>query len=93
MNDDIKVWGAEDVQAQYVLRRAKHIRYGATCIWCNQWVEDGREDSGRKDGEPDWNVEGDFGCDMSPDTTENGVGSHNVSTDPEIWVAGKTVEK
>lgn len=47
------------------------------CIWCQQRVETGRRMSGTTDPyDPAWQVHGDFGCDRSPITDEEGVGDH-----------------
>ena len=49
----------------------------ATCIWCKSDLVDGREESGFTGEGPDYMTpDGDFGCDPSPDSTADGVGSH-----------------
>lgn len=50
-----------------------------TCTNCGQVVRDGKEESGFTGDGPDWcTADGDFGCDYSPDTNENGVGNHTI---------------
>jgi len=47
------------------------------CLWCGQWVEEGREMAGATNPlDPCWHHEGDFGCMESPETSEEGCGSH-----------------
>jgi hypothetical protein len=44
------------------------------CLWCDQYITDDRKVSGAN--KADWSINGDFGCDDSPETTSEGVGSH-----------------
>ena len=45
------------------------------CIYCEEIIEDGREESGAEG--VDWMTpDGDFGCDASPGTGEDGSGDH-----------------
>ena len=47
------------------------------CIWCQQWVESGRDIAGSTNPrDPAWHVDGDFGCDESPETSDDGCGDH-----------------
>ena len=47
------------------------------CHWCEQLLVDGKMASGYTGPGPDWCTEdGDYGCDASPETSEEGVGSH-----------------
>jgi hypothetical protein len=47
------------------------------CIWCGHYVEEGREMSGATNPlDPAWQVDGDFGCDQSPQSNDDGVGDH-----------------
>lgn len=47
------------------------------CLWCGQWVVVGRDIAGSTDPQdPAWHIDGDFGCDESPETNEEGVGDH-----------------
>jgi hypothetical protein len=49
------------------------------CVWCGEYVEDRREDSGgatRDWAAVDSKGHGDFGCNKSPETCDEGVGSH-----------------
>ncbi len=47
------------------------------CLWCGEWVESGRDAAGATDPyDPCWNVDGDFGCDRSPDADDDGCGDH-----------------
>lgn len=62
------------------------------CLWCGDNLEDGREESGYTGVGPDWgspvdfgHVAGperkygtslDYGCNNSPDTNDDGTGSH-----------------
>ena len=60
------------------------------CRWCGLKVVDGRVESGaineQGESEVDWMTEaGDFGCDRSPETSEDGVGSHEA---PERYPGG-----
>ena len=47
-----------------------------TCLFCKEWVTDGREVSGYTGLGPDWMLDGDFGCDYNPITCEEGCGPH-----------------
>ena len=48
------------------------------CLWCGRWVETGRRMSGATNPmDPAWQDEGDFGCDLSPMTNEEGTGGHS----------------
>ena len=61
------------------------------CLFCGLAVVDGREESGFTGEGPDWMVDGDFGCDESPETlppgdtpaddegADVGTGSHAVT--------------
>lgn len=56
------------------------------CIWCGQWVEDGREISGATDpNDPAWHDDGDFGCEGNPLTGDDGVGGHARISDVRRW--------
>ena len=47
------------------------------CLWCGEHVESGRDEAGAQDPyDPCWHVDGDFGCDKSPDTNGEGCGDH-----------------
>jgi hypothetical protein len=47
------------------------------CLWCDEWVEEDRDGAGAtRPFDPCWQHDGDFGCDMSPETCKKGVGSH-----------------
>ena len=47
------------------------------CLWCGQVVEEGRDMAGATNPyDPCWHVDGAFGCDDSPETDSEGVGSH-----------------
>lgn len=47
------------------------------CLWCGLFVESDRDAAGATDPyDPCWQIDGDFGCDMSPETTDEGVGDH-----------------
>lgn len=47
------------------------------CLFCGQWVVDGRDESGYTGLNPDWMTDnGDFGCDGNPITTREGCGGH-----------------
>ena len=48
------------------------------CHQCGQVIVDGRADSGATEYDP-MTLDGDFGCDDSPDTGEDGVGSHELA--------------
>jgi hypothetical protein len=43
------------------------------CVPCGQSIYLDIVEGG---GVPDWSAHGDYGCDESPDTNENGCGSH-----------------
>lgn len=45
------------------------------CLHCDQVIVDGREDSGANEYDP-MTLDGDFGCDESPESTDDGVGPH-----------------
>ena len=62
------------------------------CLWCSQSLEDGREETGYTGEGPDWGSKADsdehpygtfldYGCGDSPDTNDEGTGSHT----PNIW--------
>ena len=50
------------------------------CLFCDQYVESGRVLAGAPDStsfqDPCWHVDGDFGCEASPLTDEEGTGDH-----------------
>lgn len=47
------------------------------CLWCGQWVTVGREEAGSTSPyDPAWQVDGDYGCNESPETNEDGCGDH-----------------
>lgn len=47
-----------------------------TCLFCNRYVEDGREESGYTGNGTDWMDDGDFGCSDNPINSEDGTGGH-----------------
>ena len=52
-----------------------------TCVWCGEYVTDGAHISGAPVGVTDWMIDGDFGCEDSPLTGDDGTGSHRVLAD------------
>lgn len=47
------------------------------CLWCGQKLANGAKASGFTGDGPDWMTpEGDFGCDNSPDSTDESAGGH-----------------
>lgn len=53
----------------------------ARCLWCKESLVDGADLSGFTGSGPDYMTkDGDFGCDHSPDTNEEGCGSHTPDT-------------
>ena len=47
------------------------------CLWCGEYVEVGREEAGSTDPlDPAWQCDGNFGCDASPETSDEGCGDH-----------------
>jgi len=47
------------------------------CIWCGQYVEEGRDEAGATNPQdPCWQANGDFGCDYAPDANDEGCGNH-----------------
>lgn len=55
------------------------------CHWCLQALRDGRVESGGTT--VDWcTMDGDFGCDESPLTTYDGVGSHQTLDDVRLVI-------
>lgn len=46
------------------------------CFFCGEEIEDGREVSGYMGTDPDWMIDGDFGCSENPINDEDGTGSH-----------------
>ena len=57
------------------------------CHWCDLWLEDGRKESGYTGPGPDWCAEGDYGCDESPETTDECVGPHMTLADVRRVIA------
>lgn len=53
----------------------------AECVWCGEYLTDGAEESGYTGVGPDWCADGDYGCTYSPETTDDGVGSHRTRED------------
>ena len=47
-----------------------------SCLWCGLTLTDGRIGSGFTGKGPDWCANGDYGCDASPDSGEDGFASH-----------------
>lgn len=59
------------------------------CLWCGQWVESGREMAGATNPyDPCWQADGDFGCDASPETNEEGCGDHARPYDLAVRLLG-----
>ena len=58
------------------------------CLWCGEYVESQRDLAGATCPlDPAWATEdGDFGCDESPETTDDGVGSHARPEDARRWL-------
>jgi hypothetical protein len=47
------------------------------CLWCKRWVEVGREEAGSTNPfDAAWQDNGDYGCDASPESSEEGCGGH-----------------
>lgn len=60
------------------------------CLWCGQWVEQGREIAGATNPyDPAWHNDGDFGCDESPESNDDGCGSHARPYDLARLIMGK----
>ena len=69
--DWLKSYGPERFYDSF-MRTAQNAR--GTCIYCHCWIYLDIREGG---GVPDWKLEdGDYGCDNSPDTCEEGTGSH-----------------
>ena len=67
----LRGYGAEKFYDAFMLN-AQFAK--STCIHCG---EDIYLDIAEGGGVPDWrNKDGDYGCNMSPETTSEGVGSH-----------------
>ena len=58
--------------------RGREVKMAAgPCIFCGEWVEEGREEAGATNPfDPCWHVGGDFGCWANPVTGEDGTGDH-----------------
>jgi hypothetical protein len=63
------------------------------CIWCGRYVEDRKKESGFTGDHADWATEdGDFGCDLSPETCHDGAGGHARPSDAWRWgIAAGTI--
>lgn len=62
------------------------------CAFCDEWVVDGRKDSGYTGLGTDWMTpDGDYGCDSNPiSDPEQGVGSHKTMYDlTGLYLAGE----
>jgi len=46
------------------------------CLWCGEVLQDGYLESGGIS--PDWEIDGDYGCEAHPLNDENGVWGHNT---------------
>ena len=47
------------------------------CLWCARWVTSQRDEAGATGPyDPCWAADGDFGCDLSPESNEEGCGDH-----------------
>ena len=47
------------------------------CLFCREYVTEGRDMAGAsRPFDPCWQVNGDFGCDASPDSGKDGCGDH-----------------
>ena len=73
------------------------IWHAGPCLWCGQWVESRREEAGApaesEAYDACWATEdGDFGCNMSPDSSEDGCGDHARPQDPMLRAAGPLYE-
>ncbi|MEN6550006.1 MAG: hypothetical protein ABFE07_28515 [Armatimonadia bacterium] len=59
------------------------------CLWCGLWVVSGREVAGATNPyDPCWHADGDFGCDESPETGEDGCGDHARPYDLAVRLLG-----
>ena len=57
----------------------------ATCLWCGEDLVDGKEESCFTGEGPDYMTDdGDYGCNESPDTGEDGTGSHTPNR-VKLW--------
>ncbi len=62
-----------------------------TCLFCQQRLIDGREDSGYTGLGTDWmTADGYYGCDYNPTNSEEGVGQHWTLFDATgLYLAGE----
>lgn len=56
------------------------IQTEGECCWCRAYVTDGRKAAGSESRA--LMIDGDFGCNESPDTCDEGVGGHALASDP-----------
>jgi hypothetical protein len=58
------------------------------CLWCGQFVTDESEAAGAPEGSPPaWAAsDGDYGCDASPETCDEGCGAHARPNDAARWL-------
>jgi len=70
-------YGAEQFFDAFV-RSAQGAR--STCIHCGEAIYLDIVEGG---GVPDWGIDGDYGCYLSPDTTDEGTGGHEPERDTD----------
>lgn len=47
------------------------------CLWCGEYVTSDRDAAGATNPlDACWQVDGDFGCDKSPESSDEGTGGH-----------------
>ncbi len=68
------------------------------CIWCGQYVESRRDEAGAPNETANTDacwaaLDGDFGCDESPETTDEGCGDHARPVDAARWLLAAMKEK
>ena len=80
----LTIGGALPNRYQLLVERLRLVRWFISgvwlmnCVYCGQIMFDLHAISGRRI-DPHWATkEGDFGCDLSPQNTNEGVGEHEV---------------
>lgn len=59
------------------------------CLWCGEYVEEGRDMAGAtRPFDPCWQQDGDFGCNASPEASDDGCGDHARPYDLALYLLG-----
>ena len=67
-----------DTTAHDTITENRKTGRAGSCVWCRHRVEEDEDPAGVGPGRFDWGNDGDYVCDASPLTTDEGAGGHIV---------------